>query len=392
MSRSNSNSTNFTNINTNNYSNETGYDRNRINMSSKNKKKSNTEIKSFYNNLKSMVSTKEYERIKIVASKKATYYRHDYLINEIVSFLLENAVSIRIVQKLAQGYNFSHTTRGDPLPTYVYLSIKNIKYIKYINKYFLQIMQRHRGSYNYSAIHNRSNKKISRGDTIEPVVVRITISDIYTEETIPNNAKREINELRNRWGTMEKITNIRNNYTNQKYFKPTEIIYKHSNQKKVKVNKNTELITKNLMQTKSISNIKPERRVYINKKSNVKNNKTLIRLYDKKGIHKYLMGKFRRRLNINEGSTITIKKIKESLHGEPFTINNVKAFRNGVNNVNQEVKNRNAFLRRVKQDIKNKIKNNKKININHEVERYKKNRPNGTTINDITNIIRNLNM
>ncbi len=367
MSNTNTNSSAVTNLRTNDRSSNSNYrhNRHRINIT-KNTNKMN-KIKSFHADLKSMLSPKKYEKIKMVASKKATYYRYKYLLNEIVSFLFEKAVSIRIVEKQYHSHEYMN---GDPLPTYVNISIKDIKYIKYITKYFLELVEDLRSSPYYSRTYNRSRN--SNQHYTDPVIARITIWD-YKMDDLPNNKKREISELKNTWGTINKATSVWNRYRNEKYFKPTEIV--NAAQNKVRVNKNTVFINKSFMPTKLITNIKPERRVYVNKPSDVRNNKTLLRLYNMKGIHSFMKGK-----NV------------ANLHGEKFSIKNIKKFRNDVNTVNQAVKNRNKFLRRIENDIKKRKKNNQKININIEVERYKKNRPEGITLNDIANLVRNLKM
>ena len=362
MSSTNTNSSAFTNLSTNNRSSNSNHNGlSRINIT----KNTNTmnEIKSFHVDLKSMLSPKKYEKIKMVASKKATSYRYKYLLNEIVSFLFEKAVSIRIVEK--EDHSHKHMKTGDPLPTYVNISIKDIKYIKYITKYFLQLVEFLRSSPHYNNTYNRGR----RNSRFEPVIARITIRH-YKMDDLPINKRREILDLKNRWGTVNQPNNIWNVHRNEKYFKPTELCT--TTQNKVRVNKNTELINKSFMSTKFITNIKPERRVYVNKPSDVRNDKTLIRLYDRKGIHKYVKG-----------------KTFVNLHGEKFSIKNIKKFRNDVNTVNQVVKNRNKFLRRIKNDIKKQIKNNQKISVKREVERFKKNRPEGTTLNDIANLVRN---
>ena len=365
MSSTNTSSSAFTNLSTNDrLSSNSNYNNNDRRNITKNRERM-IDIKKFYEDLKSMLSPKKYEKIKMTASKKATYYRYKYLLNEIVSFLFEKAVSIRIVQKRYQSHRY--TKGGDPLPTYVNVSIKDIKYIKYITIYFLDLVEFLRSSPYYKNTYNRSRRSNS---WLGPVIARITIRH-YKMDNLPNNKKREILELKNTWGTTNQPRNLLNEFTHENYFKPTEIV--NTAQNKVRVNKNTELINKAFMSTKFISNIKPERRVYVNKPSDVRNNKTLIRLYDRKGIHKYMKGR-----NI------------VNLHGEKFSIKNIKKFRNDVNTVNQNVKNRNKFLRRIKNEIQKRQKNNKNISINREVERYKKNRPEGTTLNDIANLVRNL--
>lgn len=362
---SSTNSSVFTNLSTNNRSSNSNREGpSRINITT-NASRMN-DIRTFYTDLKSIMSPKKYEKIKMVASKKATSYRYKYLLNEILSFLFEKAVSIRIVEKEYHSHRYMNT--GDPLPTYVNVSIKDVKYIKYINKYFLQLVEFLRSSPHYNSTYNRGR----RNSRFEPVIARITIRH-YKMDNLPINKRAEILDLKNRWGTMNQPNIIWNGHRNEKYFKPTELLTTAQN--KVRVNKNTELINKSFMSTKFISNIKPERRVYVNKPSDVRNNKTLIRLYDRKGIHKFMKGK-----NF------------VNLHGGKFSIKNVKKFRNNVNTVNQAVKNRNEFLRRIKNDIKKRNKNNQKISINNEVERYKKNRPEGTTLNDIANLVRNLKM
>ncbi len=85
---------------------------------------------------------------------------------------------------------------GLPLPTYVNVSIKDIKYIKYITKYFLHLIEDLRSSYGYSNTYNRSKNRNSRD---YPVIARITIRH-YKMDDLPNNKRREISELKNTWG------------------------------------------------------------------------------------------------------------------------------------------------------------------------------------------------
>jgi hypothetical protein len=285
---------------------------------------------------------------------------------------------MRIVAKNWQS-NKSRTT-GNRLPTYINVSITNSSYMKYINKYFELLLDKFRGNNKNTLIFNRSYGK----PTEDPVIARITIKD-YGENTIPNNIKRGIQKLKNDWGTIKNTQNSRNNNRNEKYFKPTEIVYTHNKKQvpKVKVSKNTELLNSSFTPVKRISKIKPERRVFI--KNEIGNNGTLIRLYDKKGIHRYLMKKAI--ANKNEGrELLRTKNISGRLYGNKFQLKNIIPLKRGNNVINANVINMNTFLNSVENDVKKRLKNKQNININL----YKNKKPPGITNNDISNFIQNL--
>jgi hypothetical protein len=372
----NSNSSNFTNISTNSDSSNNAVNKKRVTMRMNTEKMKN--IQEFLKDLKKLLSEREFKRIQKAASKKTTYNRYQYLSNEIYSFLSKNAVSMRIVAKNWQS-NKSRTT-GNRLPTYINVSITNSSYMKYINKYFELLLDKFRGNNKNTLIFNRSYGK----PTEDPVIARITIKD-YGENTIPNNIKRGIQKLKNDWGTIKNTQNSRNNNRNEKYFKPTEIVYTHNKKQvpKVKVSKNTELLNSSFTPVKRISKIKPERRVFI--KNEIGNNGTLIRLYDKKGIHRYLMKKAI--ANKNEGrELLRTKNISGRLYGNKFQLKNIIPLKRGNNVINANVINMNTFLNSVENDVKKRLKNKQNININL----YKNKKPPGITNNDISNFIQNL--
>jgi len=374
---SNSNSSNFTNISTNSESNNNAVNKKRVTMRMNTEKMNN--IEDFMKDLKKLLSEREFKRVEKAASKMTTYDRHEYLSYKIYKFLSVNAVSMRIVAKNWQSIEY--TNGGNSLPTYVNVTIKNSGYMKYINKYFFILLNRFRIiNKNNTDTYNRSYGKNVEGT----VIARITIKD-YGENTIPNNIKREIQKLKNEWGTVKNPKKLNNKNRNEKYFKPTEIVYNHNkkNIPRVKVSKNTELLNSSFTPVKRISKIKPERRVFI--KSEIGNNGTLFRLYDKKGIHRFLMKKAIE--NKNHGSNrLRNKKISGKLFGNEFHFKNIKPLKRGNNVINDAVINMNIFLSGIENDVKKRLKNKQNININL----YKNKKPSGITNDDISNLIQNL--
>ena len=371
-----SSSSNFTNISTNSESNNNALNKKRVTMRMNTEKMKN--IQGFLTDLKKLLPEQKFNQVEKAASKMTTYNRYEYLSNEIYRFLSANAVSMRIV---AKNWHFNeYTNRGNSLPTYVNVTIKNSGYMKYINKYFELLLNKFRTINKNTVRYNRSYGKNIEG----AVIARITIKD-YGENTIPNNIKGEIKKLKNGWGTVKNPQKLINKNRNEKYFKPTEIVYNHNkkNIPRVKVSKNTELLNSSFTPVKRISKIKPERRVFI--KSEIGNNGTLFRLYDKKGIHRYLMKKAIG--NKNQGyEHLRNKNISGQLFGNRFQLKNTIPLKRGTNVINDAVINMNIFLSGVENDVKKRLKNKQNININL----YKNKKPSGITNDDISNLIENL--
>ena len=155
-------------------------------------------------------------------------------------------------------------------------------------------------------------------------------------------------------------TSIRYNdnlYNNGKSF------YKHfySLNHIVRVSRGTELFTNTFNVTNKISNIPPNKRVYINKNSNVKNNGELRRLYNINGINEYMRG-----------------RTFGQLHGNKFNMYNVIPFTKTVN--------KNVYLRNIRVRLSN-VPLNRLMN---QVAKIKQNLPSNVSRNDVNVLFRNL--
>jgi len=130
-----------------------------------------------------------------------------------------------------------------------------------------------------------------------------------------------------------------------------------------RISKNTQLFNKEISNTKKISNIPRNKRVYINTNSNVKNNGELRRLYNKNGINRYMNVRYTGRL-----------------HGGNFRMSNVKNLKN------TNIVNKNVYLR----NIKSRLNNSSLNNFKQTVERIKTNLPSNISRNDINNMVRKM--
>jgi len=156
-----------------------------------------------------------------------------------------------------------------------------------------------------------------------------------------------------------RITYKVKNFDNGKSF----YIHFYSLNRRVRVSSVTELITNTFNATNKISNIPPNRRVYINKNSNVKNNGELRRLYNKKGINEYM-----RERNLGQ------------LHGNKFNMNNVKKIKN------TNIVNKNVYLG----NIRTRLSNIPLKNVMNEVGKIKNSLPSNVSLNDVNGTVRNL--
>ena len=150
-----------------------------------------------------------------------------------------------------------------------------------------------------------------------------------------------------------------------KTYKNGDEFFKHfySLNRRVRVSSGTELITNTFSTTNKISNIPPNRRVYINKNSNVKNNGELRRLYNINGITEYMKG-----------------RTGGQLHGNKFNMNNV------INLKNTNIVNKNVYLG----NIRNRLSNVPLNNVMTEVGKIKQNLPSNVSSNDVNVLFRNL--
>jgi len=123
-----------------------------------------------------------------------------------------------------------------------------------------------------------------------------------------------------------------------------------------RINKNTELFNSAISPT---NNIPRGKRVYINKPSNVKNNGTLRRVYNKNGLNEAL--------RIRGGRT--------RLHGNNFTANNIKPLNN-----------KNFNLQRIRVRLLNTPLNNMRA----AIEGMKNNLPPNVSRTDVNNVVRKL--
>jgi Leucine-rich repeat (LRR) protein len=130
-----------------------------------------------------------------------------------------------------------------------------------------------------------------------------------------------------------------------------------------RVSKNTELFNRTISETKKLSNIPKNKRVYINTNTNVKNNVELRRLYNKNGINQYMRGRTRGRL-----------------HGGNFTRRNVRNLKN------TNVVNKNVYLRNIKVRLQNSPLNN----LQNTVNTIKTNLPSNVSRNDVNTVVRNM--
>jgi len=128
------------------------------------------------------------------------------------------------------------------------------------------------------------------------------------------------------------------------------------------ITKNTELFNANFMPTTRISNIPPNKRVFINRISNVTENGKLRRVYNRNSISAALR---------RGGGRVR-------LHGGEFTRNNVEYI--GIN------ANKNVYLR----NIKNRLLNAPLNNYAPLIRKIKSNLPANVSRNDVNAIVRNI--
>ena len=136
--------------------------------------------------------------------------------------------------------------------------------------------------------------------------------------------------------------------------------------KQYRINNTTEFYNYSVMNAR-MNNVPPERRVFINKRSEVKNNGTVRRVYNRNGIHSYLRTK-------NSGR----------LHGGNFNRANVKPLKNGPQ-VTVMV-NKSAYMK----NAKNRLMNASLNNFTKEVEAIKKNLPGNISRNDVNAIVKSM--
>jgi len=147
-------------------------------------------------------------------------------------------------------------------------------------------------------------------------------------------------------------SNVYNVYTKKQFMKK----FIKKNVKQVRINKNTELLNSTILPT---NNIPRGKRVYLNTPSNVKNNGTLRRVYNKNGINQILQRK--------EG--------RARLHGNSFTANNVKPLNN-----------KNFNLQRIRVRLLNTPLNNMRATI----EGVKNRLPPNVSRTDVNNVVRKI--
>jgi hypothetical protein len=123
-----------------------------------------------------------------------------------------------------------------------------------------------------------------------------------------------------------------------------------------RINKNTELLNSTILPT---NNIPRGKRVYLNIPSNVKNNGTLRRVYNKNGINQFLRG--------GEG--------RASLHGNNFTAENV----NPLNNKNFNL-----------QRIRVRLLNTPLNSVRATIEGVKNRLPPNVSRTDVNNVVRKI--
>lgn len=132
---------------------------------------------------------------------------------------------------------------------------------------------------------------------------------------------------------------------------------------KQRISNNTELFNNAISKTNRISNIPVNKRVYIHKNSNVKNNGTLRRVYHKNGINGYMRGRTQGRL-----------------HGNVFTKQNVEPVSKEI------IVNRSVYLK----NIKNRLRNTSLNNFNSTANKIKSNLPSNVSRTDVNNVISSL--
>jgi len=130
-----------------------------------------------------------------------------------------------------------------------------------------------------------------------------------------------------------------------------------------RVSKNTELFNIAFSETTKISDIPKNKRVYIKKNSNVKNDGELRRLYNKNGMNRYMSTRNQARL-----------------HGNVFTKNNIEKL------TNKNIVNKNVYLR----NFKNRLINLPLNNLNDTVKKIKTNLPSNISQTDVNTIVRSM--
>ena len=172
------------------------------------------------------------------------------------------------------------------------------------------------------------------------------------------------NELTSLPESIKKLKNTSIGYKFKIYKSGNEFFnHFYSLNRRVRVSSGTELITNTFNTTNKISNIPPNRRVYINKKSNVKNNGELRRLYNINGITEYMKG-----------------RTGGQLHGNKFNMNNVKNLKNA------NIVNKNVYLGNIRTRLSNVPLNS----LMDEVVKIKQNLPSNVSRNDVNGTFRNL--
>lgn len=180
------------------------------------------------------------------------------------------------------------------------------------------------------------------------------LEELYLEE----------NQLTSLPESIKKLQKVIITYKGKEYKNGEEFFESFSSKnRRVRVSSGTELITNTFNTTNKISNIPPNRRVYINKNSNVKNNGELRRLYNINGITEYMKG-----------------RTGGQLHGNKFIMNNVKNLKN------TNIVNKNVYLG----NIRNRLSNVPLNNVMTEVGKIKQNLPSNVSRNDVNVLFRNL--
>jgi hypothetical protein len=134
-------------------------------------------------------------------------------------------------------------------------------------------------------------------------------------------------------------------------------------QRKIRVNNMTNVFNKSFMEAR-LSNVPPNRRAFISKETNIKNNGTLRRIYNISGLMAFMKDKQAGRL-----------------HGGPFTRNNITRLNNVPHTVNKS-----AFLR----NIKNRLSNTSLNNVRKVIDETKNNLPSNVTKTDVNKVVNGL--
>jgi len=177
--------------------------------------------------------------------------------------------------------------------------------------------------------------------------LHINHTDLYKLTSLPESFKNLSDSV---VITIENLKNSDKDYTKEQFMKQF-ILYQPK-----RINKNTELVNASFLQT---NNIPRGKRAYISTPSNVRNNATLRRVYNKNGLNELLRMR---------GGTAR-------LHGNNFSAKNVIL-----------IKNKNFNVQRIRVRLLNTPLNNMRATI----EGVKNNLPPNVSRTDVNNVVRNL--